>query len=371
MNRTAESLGIDLARQPDYQWLVDAASSCSLPPDWRERQDEHGQLFYYQPKLKLSQTFHPTLQRFKTLYDTLEAFKKANDIPRRHLGLDSLKRTLRAILEEAFERLRRELPPATPTMVESICRLFCVDPTQDYVMVHFIKSTLETFTHETDEIGRTLAIDPTDKFIPLIQYEQARRVAKANEPIIRCTECESRCASIKCDTCKDFFCKECYASTHAAGKRKSHSTGLIEQTECSRCEKNLASYKIPGDVGYCEDCLKKEPLEVRSLPRTCLFPLVCSECGNPYNSVCEDCGDLFCIECWYMTHRKGKRADHVLMLVDEGGAIWRGGVEIDGHKVMEMSRQVSGWVGFKNDSLDSYWYHFGEKRKVLESPFVN
>merc|ERR1712151_1317206 len=59
--------------------------------------------------------------------------------------------------------------------------------------------------------------------------------------IVMCQECEKKAAVVKCEQCKDYFCQDCFNSTHATGKRRAHITSDVEQLVCAAYEDRVAT----------------------------------------------------------------------------------------------------------------------------------
>ena len=371
------AIGIDLSTQPEYHWLVDSASKCVLPADWREFQDDHGRTAFYHPKLKQVRADHPMLGRFRELYLSHEAFKRSRGIPGGILNVDELDHSIPLLLNESFNRANRELPPVTPEIVEKLAYLLSIDTRKDFELTAALKRALDVFvdTHFESVIGAN-----PESFINSVRDAQIElTVCDRKEEVVMCNECENHSASLKCEQCKDFFCKNCFATTHAAGKRKSHSTLWVEQAVCGSCDCMHAEIIVGDSQFFCKNCFENESRsnsEIKKIPRKIIQGVNCQECPKKKSAdlICENCQDLFCYECFFQTHRRGGRARHVQLSIDSG-RVWRGGVclhiEEAQNLIDKCLGQTTPWLAFKDDRLDSYWFNFRDKVRSHQSPFLN
>ncbi|KAF4650454.1 hypothetical protein FOL47_001139 [Perkinsus chesapeaki] len=227
------------------------------------------------------------------------------------------------ILGESLNRAHREVPPATPEIVESLCILLNIDSVVDYHLAGSVKHALDEFVER--QYALTSLVDcpcsPVE-FVRLIRREQIRReVTEKHEDVVMCQECEDLAATLKCDPCKDFFCRECFGKTHATGKRKKHITIELDQRICGECRKRVADSLVaagtPEERYFCDGCytvsLGENP-ELKKLPKKILKGFKCFECdlsdrqrvvrgaismgdnGKKATIICEDCLDMFCPE---------------------------------------------------------------------------
>ena len=58
---------------------------------------------------------------------------------------------------------------------------------------------------------------------------------------------------LKCQQCRDFFCQDCFNSTHATGKRRGHIVQDVEQLVCAVCDAQIATSQcIQDGLFYCD-----------------------------------------------------------------------------------------------------------------------
>ena len=94
-----------------------------------------------------------------------------------------------------------------------------------------------------------------------------------------CVECNSRIAQRRCQGChNDPLCLTCFPILHRGAVMASHDFLRIDTGEC--------------------DVLKAGQM-------------FCTECERQKASiVCHQCNDDFCMDCFQITHRRGRRAEH-------------------------------------------------------------
>ncbi|KAF4651697.1 hypothetical protein FOZ61_010265 [Perkinsus olseni] len=361
---TAKLIGVDLQEEAHFHWIVDLAAHCSLPPEWKAFAEEStGQVAYYHPRLKLLQKIHPMLARFKHLVDKQREFIEKNERPTGQMAEEKMLGQISILLGESMNRAHRELPPATPEIVESLCILLNINSVADYHLAGVVKHSLDEREQVTDR-RRDLRKVWYDKQI-------RREVTDKHEDVVICQECEELAATLKCDPCKDFFCRGCFEQTHATGKRKKHLTVELDQQICGACRRKVADSVVasgtPTEQYFCDECYSKaikETPDLRKLPKKIIKGLKCFECelsdrqrvarGSTQDTsreatiICEECWDLFCPECFIELHGKGRRASHVQLTIDDKGEMWRGGVK---RKLNESStrrenlqKEVLGWL---------------------------
>jgi hypothetical protein len=388
--RIAEVLTVDLRKEAHFLWLVELAAEAELPSDWKEVIDEQGSRAYYHPKLKLLQKDHPVLHRFKQLYSKQKVFIKKHNRPTGQLGEEKIQQQLGVILNEVFNRAHKELPPVTPELVETLCLLLNVDSTTEARITQLIKQTCDLFVERRYAITQnTQSVCDPAEFLAIVRRENVR-VGVIEKPmeVVFCQECEKKSAKIKCEQCRDFFCKTCFAETHATGKRKAHSTIWLEQDVCGVCDERLAeSIVAPNDPNdakmFCEICYVRETAEhadLKKLPKKLIHGVFCLEChGNKAEIICEHCVDLFCAQCHLKVHRKGRRAKHNALYIDQSsGEVWRAGNVLpaeDAQGLIDKARvraaKDSPWVSFKDDNWNVYWFNFADKARTNVCPFNN
>ncbi len=67
---------------------------------------------------------------------------------------------------------------------------------------------------------------------------------------------------------------------------------------------------------------------------------------------------------------------HVPVLIDDRGEVWRGGVPVppeDAQALIDKAKQTAEggpWLAFKDDQLNTYWYHLRDKVTTVKSPYA-
>merc|ERR1712224_167212 len=133
------------------------------------------------------------------------------------------------------------------------------------------------------------------------------------------------------------FSQQGFNLTHATGKRRGHSTLLVEQKVCSRYPDRLATCEVNGeyysDEAY-DEAIKEDP-DLKKAPKKVLGGLKCSEYPN--------------------------RVAEVL-------------VEKEAQELIDRCRMIADgdpWCAFRDDNLNTYWYHWADKVTTSISPFRN
>lgn len=182
----------------------------------------------------------------------------------------------------------------------------------------------------------------------------------------RCIECEARVATRTCDQCGDDFCDDCYASTHAKGKKATHtyhaaaSAALtVAAPYCVECEAAQASRTCDqcGD-NYCDSCFasthakgKKathtwKPVAGRAAP-------MCVECETkPAARECVQCADKYCEACYEASHRKGKKAEHSWLPVGTDGSA-------------AIVPAATEWIQYFDAQYQRYYYFNSETQEAV------
>merc|ERR1712093_473004 len=278
-------------------------------------------------------------------------------------------------------RVQKNLPVATPEIIEKLAVLLKVDTADEFFLVRCLKQSLEAYVEKRFH-GGTLVQDmmePLD-FLRRVRKQQVKvDVIKTPDHIIMCQECEAKSAVVKCEQCKDYFCQDCFNATHSTGKRRAHLTSDVEQLVCAAYDDRVATCQCVqcglfySDQGF-EDIHAYRP-ELRNHLKRVINGLVCLECEHFNASVlCEDCVDLFCTECFIKPHRKGKRRQHVHLTIDNTGQIFRGGFLVPPEEAQVLTDRARStvetgpWVPFRDDDLKVFWYHLLDKVSIEQSP---
>merc|ERR1711920_820811 len=281
---------------------------------------------------------------------------------------------LASITADIMGRASRGLPPCTPEILEGLVKILSIDSSKEFFLTRCAKQTLEAYVEKKLDISSIIQ-DLSD---PVTFLREIRKPST----IVMCQECEKKAAVVKCEQCKDYFCQDCFNSTHATGKRRAHITSDVEQLVCAAYEDRVATCQCVqcglfySDEGfmYVHAYDAARPDLQNHLKRV-INGLVCLECEHFNASVlCEDCVDLFCTECFIKLHRKGKRRQHVHLTIDNTGQIFRGGFLVPPEEAQVLTDRArstieSGpWVPFRDDKLNVFWYHLIDKSTVTQSP---
>merc|ERR1712070_764509 len=237
--------------------------------------------------------------------------------------------------------------------------------------------TLEAYVEKKFELS-TFNYDLQDpvEFLRQIRKKQNQvDVIKKPNSIVMCQECEKKAAVVKCEQCKDYFCQDCFNSTHATGKRRAHVTSDVEQLVCAAYEDRVATCQcVQCGLFYSDEgflyvhAFDASRPDLRNHLKRVINGLVCLECEH-YNAsvLCEDCVDLFCTECFIKLHRKGKRRQHVHLTIDNTGQIFRGGFLVPPEeresliKMARATKQDDPEIAFKDDNFRTYLYNLKTK----------
>lgn len=380
----ASMIGIDLINEPQYIWIAEEASRSSMPPDWKELNNEDGETLYYHVKDRKLQKEHPLLARYKELYHKARSYTKRMESGDAGNVLDQPDVKLAAITSEVMSRASKGLPSATPEIVESLCKLLGIDTTREFFLFRGVKQTLEAYVEKKLDLSSIIRDlkDPTEFLRQIRKKQNQIDVIRKPTTVVMCQECEGKAAVVKCEQCKDYFCQDCFNRTHATGKRRAHITSDVEQLVCAAFENRVATCQCVqcglfySDEGFMHahawDAARPD---LRSHLKRVINGLVCLECEH-YNAsvLCEDCVDLFCTECFIKLHRKGKRRQHVHLTIDNTGQIFRGGflVPLEEAQVLtdraRSTVETGPWVPFRDEVLNVFWYHLVDKQTVTQSP---
>jgi len=380
----AELIGMDVVNEPQYLWIAEEASRARLPEDWKELHNEDGDTLYYHTIERRLQKEHPLIERYKKLYHKTKGYTK--QVTQGNVGdiLETPNHKLNMLTGQVMNRASKDLPPATPEVVEGLAKLLHIDSKNEFYLVRCVKQTLEAYVEKKFELSTFLAdLQEPVEFLRQIRKTQNQvDVIRKPNSIVMCQECEKKAAVVKCEQCKDFFCQDCFNSTHATGKRRAHITSDVEQLVCAAYEDRVATCQcVQCGLFYSDEgflyvhAFDASRPDLRNHLKRVINGLVCLECEH-YNAsvLCEDCVDLFCTECFIKLHRKGKRRQHVHLTIDNTGQIFRGGFLVPPEEAQVLTDRARStvetgpWVPFRDDSLKVYWYHLLDQQAIDQSP---
>lgn len=316
------------------------------------------------------------MSKYKKFVTKVRRFQEAN-----HTQDKKVVPHLAVILNEVLNRVYKDLPPVTPKIIEDLAVLLYIDTEVEYFLTRRMKHILEAYAEDQYDVAIQAhqKVDPHG-FLDEIREDQIRvEVLTKPEVVIMCTENERQPARVKCEQCKDFFSNEGFLQTHSTGKRKMHTTQKCEQTTCSVYTNQLATCEVDHEY-FCErayeEVAEKNP-EIRQKRKKVLGGLKCSEYPQKVAEVlCEDCSDLFCWEAFIELHRRGNRARHIPLKLDEHGQLHRSGIELspeENARLIDRARHARDggpWLSFQDDRLNTYWYHLTDKVYSTDNKYL-
>ncbi len=377
-------LAKDIVNEPQFLWIAEEASRAHIPPDWKELTNEDGEVLYFHTQERKLQKVHPLILRYQEIYFKARSYTKQLESGQIGNLLEQTDAKMAAITAAVMGRASKGLPPATPEVVESLARVLSVDSKKEFFLFRVVKQTIEAYVEKKLDLSSIIQDlkDPIEFLRQIRKKQNQVDVIRKPTTVVMCQECENRAAVLKCEQCKDYFCQDCFNGTHATGKRRAHITSDVEQLVCAAFEDRVATCQCVqcglfySDEGFMHvhawDAARPD---LRNHLKRVINGLVCLECEH-YNAsvLCEDCVDLFCTECFIRLHRKGKRRQHVHLTIDNTGQIFRGGFLVPPEEAQVLTDRARStvetgpWVPFRDDDLNVYWYHLGEKRSVSQSP---
>lgn len=373
----ARSLGFDDRRDHHLMWLAEHAASVELPKNWSEFLDDDGRKAFYHSKLKRVSKQHPMISRFRIFADKLNAFFVRAGV----IAPQKVRAVCAVLLNEVLNRVHRELPPITPELVERFAAILGIDTTFDHRLARRLATTVETYAEEQYDVAVEACekLD-LDQFMSTVRKEQvAVEVLEKPEGTVMCSEFEELPAAVKCEQCLDHFSLQGFARVHATGKRRQHTTLKCEQLVCSVFPRELACYEVDhvlySERGY-EYAAADNPA-LRTKRRKLVGGIPCSEYPAQLAEVlCEDCADFFCTEAFIEFHNHGHRRQHVGLTLDQVGNLYRCGTLLSPEETARLisrarvARDGGPWMAFRDDQLNSYWYHLRDKVTSSRNPYL-
>lgn len=375
--KVAQELGISAVQDVDWMWVAEEAALSDLPQEWSKIENDSGEVAYYNPNTKLLVTSHPILDKYKKFFEEQKEFQKTTELK---LGKERIHARISQILNEVLNRCHKGFPPVTPELVEQLALVLNVDSSKQFTLCLELRNMLD----ELAETQYNMAIMINQPINPTVFLTEIRKavvyacVTTKLDKLMMCQECEVKSARRKCEQCKDFFCVDCFDKTHISGKRKLHSTLDVIQLACDVCDVQHAFTKsLETNENFCDGCLLKKSAQLSGHRMKVIKDLLCSECEkDKATRLCEECGDLFCIECFLELHRRGKRRVHMPLILDDDGQLIKSGVHLPPQVTQDLiakaraSATGGAWIAFKDDQFTTYWYHFGDKLITRQSPYA-
>eukprot|EP00927_Polykrikos_kofoidii_P076924 TRINITY_DN7393_c0_g1_i1.p1 TRINITY_DN7393_c0_g1~~TRINITY_DN7393_c0_g1_i1.p1 ORF type:complete len:420 (+),score=84.36 TRINITY_DN7393_c0_g1_i1:70-1329(+) len=380
-----DAIGIDLVNEPQFMYIAEAASRAPLPQDWKELTNEDGETMYFHTEDRRLTKEHPLIMRYKQMYYKHRSYtKKMMEGETAADKLETPEVKLAAIIQTIMGRASNGYPPTNPQVVEDLATLLKVDSTREFFLFRCIKQTVEAYVDKKFELSSiTQDLKEPIEFLKEIRKKQNQvDIIRKPTSIVMCQECDGKAAVVKCEQCKDYFCQDCFNSTHRTGKRRAHITSDVEQLVCAAYEDRVATCQcVQCGLFYSEEgftyvhAYDAQRPDLRNHLRRVINGLVCLECEH-YNAsvLCEDCVDLFCTECFIKLHRKGKRRQHVHLTIDNTGQIFRGGFLVPAEEAQVLTERARStvdtgpWVPFRDQDLKVFWYHLVDKVTRVKAP---
>jgi hypothetical protein len=380
----AKLIGIDMVNEPQFLWIAEEASRAPMPHDWRELVNQDGETLYYHTRERRLQKEHPLIWRYKEVYHKARSYTKKLVDGEVGNPLEKPDVKLAAITADVMGRASRGLPTSTPEILEGLAKVIGIDSTKEFFLTRCAKQTLEAYVEKRLDLSTMMQDlkDPVEFLRGIRKKQNQVDIIRKPTSIVMCQECEKKAAVVKCEQCKDYFCQDCFNTTHATGKRRAHITSDVEQLVCAAYEDRVATCQCVqcglfySDEGYTYvHAFDAARPDLRNHLKRVINGLVCLECEHFNASVlCEDCVDLFCTECFIKLHRKGKRRQHVHLTIDNTGQIFRGGFLVPAAEAQVLTDRARStvetgpWVPFRDDQLNVFFYHLVEKVTSRESP---
>lgn len=384
----AEQMGMDIIKEPQHLWIaVEAANDQdeTFTQDWRELKNEDDETLYYHVWERKLQKEHPLIVRYKQIYHKARSYTK--QMLQGETSADALEgpdAALDKIRKDVMDRANQGLPPATPKSIEGLAKILKVDSTREFFLFRCIKQTLEAYVEKKFDLTRFIQDlqSPIDRLREIRSKQNQVDVIKKPTSIVMCQECCKKAAVVKCEQCKDYFCQDCFNSTHATGKRRAHITSDVEQLVCAAYEDRVATCQcVQCGLFYSDEgfmyvhAFDASRPDLRNHLKRVINGLVCLECEH-YNAsvLCECCVDLFCTECFIKLHRNNKRREHVHLTIDNTGQIFRGGFLVPPEEAQVLTDRARStietgpWVPFRDEKLRVKWYNLVDKTEVYQSP---
>ncbi|CAE7702322.1 unnamed protein product [Symbiodinium pilosum] len=290
-------IGIDIVNEPQFLWIAEEASRAHIPPDWKELTNEDGEVLYYHTQERKLQKVHPLILRYQEVYFKARSYTKQLESGQIGNLLEQTDAKMAAITASVMGRASKGLPPATPEVVESLARVLGVDSTKEFFLFRVVKQTIEAYVEKKLDLSSIVQDlkDPIEFLRQIRKKQNQVDVIRKPTTVVMCQECENRAAVLKCEQCKDFFCQDCFNSTHATGKRRAHITSDVEQLVCAAFEDRVATCQCVqcglfySDEGFMHvhawDAARPD---LRNHLKRVINGLVCLECEH-YNAsvLCE------------------------------------------------------------------------------------
>ncbi|CAE6911418.1 Poll [Symbiodinium natans] len=293
----ADMIGIDIVNEPQFLWIAEEASRAHIPPDWKELTNEDGEVLYYHTQERKLQKVHPLILRYQEVYFKARSYTKQLESGQIGNLLEQTDAKMAAITASVMGRASKGLPPATPEVVESLARVLGVESTKEFFLFRVVKQTIEAYVEKKLDLSSIVQDlkDPIEFLRQIRKKQNQVDVIRKPTTVVMCQECENRAAVLKCEQCKDFFCQDCFNSTHATGKRRAHITSDVEQLVCAAFEDRVATCQCVqcglfySDEGFMHvhawDAARPD---LRNHLKRVINGLVCLECEH-YNAsvLCE------------------------------------------------------------------------------------
>lgn len=143
-----------------------------------------------------------------------------------------------------------------------------------------------------------------------------------------CPVCFRSPSKVRCFECDESYCSSCYKVLHGMGKKRRHKHMLLVEPNpfnvdlCSLCTQRVGTTFCPKKCGFigcdsCVECVHQDSCSKKDAAPT--RENACSLCGDSADTICLECGDLYCSKkwmgnpgCFAKNHSKGRRMLHNL-----------------------------------------------------------
>ena len=134
---------------------------------------------------------------------------------------------------------------------------------------------------------------------------------------------------VQCMDCGDAWCTACFKVLHSMGRKRKHMSAFVLENNpfnapfCNECSRRVGTIPCARNCGFvgCDSCY--ECIHIPECPNR--LPKerdgsFCVVCGEPADSKCVECRDLYCSRkwmgnpgCFTKNHSKGNRVNHRLL----------------------------------------------------------
>lgn len=103
----AKSLGVDVKKDVDLEWIVQEAFAANLPPSWTEHMDEEGRIYFFNQVTQESSWLHPMDTVFKEVIQLIKALRHECGAEPLAGGADASAARIAEAVQEHLESVHR------------------------------------------------------------------------------------------------------------------------------------------------------------------------------------------------------------------------------------------------------------------------